>query len=96
MDDIDPSSGYNYSPAAYDSCRRSWVSNIAVHGFSGIYDGPGLTRALANWTEHRPEFTAGDDWFADAEKAHLAYWERIGLPCNRSSCDIHNANLPAA
>jgi hypothetical protein len=91
MDDIDPASGYDYSRRAYDSCRQSWVSNIKYHGFSRVFEGPGLTRALANWTTHRPDFIAGDDWLADAEKAHLAYWELVGIPCNRQTCDLHAA-----
>lgn len=89
MDDIDPASGYDYSRRAYDSCRHSWVWNIKVHGFSTAYEGVGLKRAIANWTAHRPDFIAGDDWLADAEKAHLAYWEQAGHPCNRPSCDLH-------
>ena len=89
MGDIDPASGYDYSRRAYDRCRHSWVSTIACHGFSRVFEGPGLTRALANWTAHRPDFIAGDDWLADAEKAHLAFWEQAGRPCNRASCDLH-------
>lgn len=95
LDDIDPSSGYDYSRRAYDSCRHSWVWNIKVHGFSDSYDGPGLARAIANWTARRPDFVAGDDWLADAEKAHLTYWEQAGIPCNRPSCDLH-ADSPEA
>lgn len=91
MNDIDPASGYNYSRAAYDRCRQSWVSNIENHGFSNLYQGAALTRAIANWTSHRPDLIAGDDWLADAEKAHLAYWEQVGIPCNAPSCDFHAA-----
>lgn len=91
MDDIDPASGYNYSRRAYDRCRQSWVSNIKYHGLSNLYEGVAFKRAIANWTAHRPGFIAGDDWLADAEKAHLTYWEEFGRPCNRTSCDLHAA-----
>lgn len=91
MDDIDPASGYNHSRNAYDRCRESWVWNIKMHGLSDLYEGVGLKRAIANWTAHRPDFIAGDDWLADAEKAHHAYWEEFGRPCDRTSCDLHPA-----
>lgn len=93
LDDIDPASGYDRSRGAYDSCRQSWVNQIKVHGYSSQWDEPGLARAIANWTAHRPDFITGDDWLADAEKAHLAYWEQVGIPCTRPglSCDLHPA-----
>ena len=90
MDDIDPASGYNYSRAAYDRCRQSWVVNIRDHGFTDSYDGPALTRAIANWTAHRPDFIAGDDWLAAATQAHHAHWASIGRPCSHSGCDLHD------
>lgn len=91
LDDIDPASGYNRSRDAYDRCRESWISNIRFHGFSHAFDGEGLRRAVATWTAHRPNFIASDDWLAEAEKAHLTYWEQAGLACNRPSCDFHAA-----
>lgn len=90
MDDIDPSNGYDYSRAAYDSCRDSWVWNIKQHGFSDFYgDGDRIAAARANWAARRPDFTAGDDWLPDAEKAHRAYWEQDGRSCSNPHCDFH-------
>lgn len=87
-DDIDPASGYDYSRRAYDRVRQSWIWNIKMHGLSDTYDRPHLDKALANWTTHRPEFTAGDDWLAEGAAAHIAYWAEH--PCNHhGSCDIH-------
>lgn len=98
MDDIDPASGYNYSRGAYDRCRQSWVVNIRDHGFSDFYEGAALTRAVANWTAHRPDFIAGDDWLKAAAEAHLAYWEALGRSCTRETCDLHGSeqDIPAA
>jgi len=90
MDDIDPASGYDRSRRAYESVRASWVWNIKQHGFSGFYgDGDRITTAYANWVAHRPDFTTGDDWLADAEKAHRAYWEQDGRSCTNAHCDWH-------
>src|SRR5882757_8919452 len=83
MDDIDPASGYNYSRSAYDRARQSWVVNIRDHGFSDFYEGAALTRAIANWTTHQPDFIDGDDWLKAATEAHLAHWETLGRPCTR-------------
>jgi hypothetical protein len=89
MDDIDPASGYDYSRAAYESCRASWVWNIKQHGYSSVYEGPGLTRAIANWTAHRPDFIAGDDWLATALAAHRAHWVNATVTCSfTSDCGI--------
>jgi hypothetical protein len=82
MDDIDPASGYNHSRAAYDRCRDSWVWNIKQHGFSDIYDGPAIARAIANWTTHRPDFIEGDDWLAAGRTAHRAHWATIDVTCS--------------
>jgi hypothetical protein len=89
MDDIDPASGYSYSRDAYDRSRESWVSNIKYHGFSDEYDGPALKRAIANWTTHRPDYIAGDDWLAAGRTAHRAHWASIEHPCNtQAPCGI--------
>jgi hypothetical protein len=90
LDDIDPASGYDYSRAAYDRCRQSWVVNIRDHGHSDMYEGDALRRATANWTAHRPDYIAGDDWLAAATDAHHAYWAGLGQPCPRSTCDLHD------
>lgn len=91
MDDIDPASGYNYSRSAYDHTRQSWVIYIRDWGLSDIYDRPALERAIANWTAHRPDYIAGDDWLKAATEAHLSYWEALGRPCTRETCDLHAA-----
>lgn len=88
-DDIDPSTGYDHSRAAYDESRHSWVWNIKQHGFSDTYDRPHLERHRANWAAHRPNFIAGDDWLAAGIAAHRAYWSGIDHPCNtQAPCDI--------
>lgn len=89
LDDIDPTTGYNYSRTTYDRVRQSWVSNIKYHGFSDSYDGDSLRRAVADWTASRPDFIADDDWLAAAADAHRAYWTELGRPCPRSTCDLH-------
>ncbi|WP_329131607.1 hypothetical protein OG552_10655 [Streptomyces sp. NBC_01476] len=90
MDDIDPASGYDRSRRAYESVRASWVWNIKMHGFSDFYgDGDRIAAAQASWAAHRPGFTAGDDWLADAEKAHRAYWEQPERSCSNPHCDFH-------
>lgn len=91
LDDIDPTTGYDYSRDAYDHCRQSWVWNIKQHGYSSVYEGAGLARAIANWTAHRPDFIAGDDWLAAATDAHHDFWASLGRPCPRESCDLHVA-----
>lgn len=97
MDDIDPASGYNRSRDAYDRCRQSWVVNIRDHGLSDLYEGPALARAIATWTEHRPDFIAGDDWLKAATEAHHTHWSALGRPCPRETCDLHTSeqNAPA-
>lgn len=95
LDDIDPATGYNRSREAYDRCRESWVWNITQHGYSRVYEGDGLDRAVANWTVHRPDFIAGDDWLKAATKAHLAFWDGLGRPCPRESCDLHEQDTEA-
>lgn len=91
LDDIDPTTGYNYSRSAYDDVRQSWIWNIKQHGYSRVYEGEGLARAVANWTAHRPDFIAGDDWLTAATAAHHAYWAEKGVPCPRETCDLHPA-----
>lgn len=89
MDDIDPASGYDYSRAAYDRSRDSWVWNIKQHGFSDIYDGPALKRHIADWATHRPDFIAGDDWLAAGRAEHRAHWATLDVTCgHHGSCDI--------
>lgn len=88
MDDIDPSSGYNHSRPAYDRARASWVGLIEQHGFSEFYDREPMEKAYANWTAHRPQFTAGDEWLAAGTAAHRTYWATFGRACNRETCDI--------
>lgn len=89
LDDIDPTTGYDYSRDAYDSCRHSWVWNIKQHGFSESYDGAALRRAIANWTAHRPDFIEGDDWLASGRAAHRAHWASSTVTCHfTGDCDI--------
>lgn len=90
LDDIDPSSGSDYSRRTYDASRASWIWMVKVHGFSDFYGGgAALAAELSAWTECRPGFTAGDDWLADAEKAHRAHWDQMPHPCNNPVCDFH-------
>jgi hypothetical protein len=90
MDDIDPSMGRDYSRAHYDACRRDWIFLVKMHGFSGFYGGGELLAdVLAYWSKSGPGFLAGDDWLADAEKAHRAYWEQDGRTCPNPRCDFH-------
>ncbi|WNI19204.1 hypothetical protein [Actinacidiphila sp. ITFR-21] len=89
MNDIDPASGCNYSRAHYDSCRRDWIFMVKMHGFSDFYGGGALLADVLAYWAPRPEFTAGDDWLADAEKAHRAYWEQDGRSCSNPHCDFH-------
>ncbi|MEE4546436.1 hypothetical protein V2S66_31290 [Streptomyces sp. V4-01] len=89
MDDIDPASGYDYSRAAYDRCRHSWVWNIKEHGYSESYDSPALNRAIDSWAAHRPDFLEGDDWLAAGLAAHRAHWATIDITCSFDGvCDI--------
>lgn len=90
MDDIDPASGYDYSRAAYDESRRSWVIYIRDWGLSDFYDRPHLDRAIANWATRRPDFLAGDDWIAAATDAHNSFLTGLGIPCDRPNCDLHD------
>lgn len=90
MDDIDPASGRDYSRATYDRCRRDWICQVKMHGFSDFYgDGARLADLIAYWAKVRPDFTAGDDWLADAEKAHRTCWEQDGRACSNPRCDFH-------
>jgi hypothetical protein len=89
LDDIDPANGYDYSRAAYKNVRDSWVWNIKQHGYSEIYEGDALRRAIANWTARRPDLIAGDDWLAAATAAHHAHWAGLNRPCPSESCDLH-------
>jgi len=64
LDDIDPASGYSLSRTSYERTRQSWRNQAKQPGWSESLR-PALEKALVYWTEHRPEFTAGDDWFGD-------------------------------
>jgi len=91
LEDIDPSSGHDYSRRSYDSVRASWVNLVKYHGLSEFYTRPDLARAFAKWAERRPEFTDGDDWEAAAIDAHRAYWDgEVGRPCNSGTCIVHH------
>ncbi len=61
LDDIDPTSGHDYSCAAYENVRKSWRWNIQMHGWNEWYE-RGLNEALANWRKRRPDLVDGDDW----------------------------------
>lgn len=61
LEDIDPTSGCDYSRAAYENVRKSWRWNIQMHGWNDWYE-RGLNEALANWRKRRPDFVDGDDW----------------------------------
>jgi hypothetical protein len=61
FDDIDPTTGLNYSREAYENVRHSWRWNIQMHGWNEWWE-RGLNEALANWRKHRPDFVDGDDW----------------------------------
>jgi hypothetical protein len=92
MDDIDPSMGYDYSRAAYDESRRSWVLFIRDEGWSDFYDKQGRfdpAPAYDNWSMRRPHFTAGDDWLAAGIAAHRE--RHPGPTCSRRGgrCDFH-------
>ncbi|MBM9509940.1 hypothetical protein [Actinacidiphila acididurans] len=93
MDDIDPSMGRDYSRSHYEACRRDWIFQVKMHGFSDFYGGGDLlAHVIAYWAESRPSFLAEDDptaWLAEAEKAHRAYWEQDGHSCSNPHCDFH-------
>lgn len=91
MGDIDPASGYDYSPRAYHSVRDSWIRYIKFDGFCDSYDAQPLARAVENWQARRPELAAGDDWLAAGIEAHRQHWDvGLGRACNSASCELHD------
>jgi hypothetical protein len=87
LEDVDPTTGHDWSRRAYDSVRASWISTVKYHGLTDGYLQADLRRVFARWAERRPDFTAGDDWEAAAEAAHRAYWDgEVGRLCNASGC----------
>lgn len=63
LDDIDPASGYSLSRESYEHVRQSWRNQAKQPGWNECYR-PDLEKAIAFWSERRPEFTEGDDWLA--------------------------------
>jgi hypothetical protein len=63
LDDIDPASGYSLSRKSYDRVRQSWRNQAKQPGWNECLR-PDLEKAIAFWSERRPEFTEGDDWLA--------------------------------
>lgn len=63
LDDIDPASGYSLIRESYERVRQSWRNQAKQPGWSESLR-PALEKALAFWSERRPEFTEGDDWLA--------------------------------
>lgn len=64
LDDIDSSNGYSLSRESYEHVRQSWRNQAKQPGWSEHLR-PDLEKAIAFWTERRPEFTEGDDWLGD-------------------------------
>ncbi|MFI2349683.1 hypothetical protein ACH492_22050 [Streptomyces sp. NPDC019443] len=64
LDDIDSASGYSLSRESYERVRQSWRNQAKQPGWSE-YLRPDLEKAIAYWSERRPEFTEGDDWLSD-------------------------------
>lgn len=62
-DDIDPTTGHNYSRRAYETVRQSWIDLIAQEGLTE-HNQQGLHEARAMWAERRPEWTANDPWIS--------------------------------
>lgn len=89
LEDIDPTTGHDWSRRAYDNVRASWVSIVKYHGLTDGYLQTGLRQAFAVWAERRPAFAEGDDWEAAAVDAHRAYWEgEVGRLCSASGCVV--------
>jgi hypothetical protein len=61
LDDIDSASGYSLSRESYEHVRQSWRNQAKQPGWNECYR-PDLEKAIAYWSERRPEFTDGDDW----------------------------------
>jgi hypothetical protein len=87
LEDIDPTTGHDWSRRGYDHVRASWVSTVKYHGLTDGYLQADLRDAYARWAERRPEFAAGDDWEAAADAAHRAYWDgETGRLCGVDGC----------
>jgi hypothetical protein len=87
LEDIDPTTGHDWSRRAYDNVRASWVSTVKYHGLTDGYLQTDLRDAFAKWAARRPEFAVGDDWEAAAVAAHRAYWDgEVGRLCNAHGC----------
>lgn len=85
--DIDPTTGHNISRRGYETVRESWISLIANTGFNAAYPQTAPNKALAYWSERRPDLTAGDDWLAAGLAAHREAYQGVELGCGRQSCD---------
>jgi hypothetical protein len=64
LEDIDPSTGHNWSAAAYEEARRSWRAHVVHTQPLSEYTRPWFEEAYAKWLAHRPDLAAGDDWLA--------------------------------
>lgn len=69
LDDIDPASGYSLSRESYERVRQSWRNQAKQPGWNECYR-PELEKAIAFWSERRPEFTEGDDWLVGLVDRH--------------------------
>lgn len=68
LDDIDSASGYSLSWESYERVRQSWRNQAKQPGWHECYR-PDLEKAIAFWSERRPEFTEGDDWLPELTAA---------------------------
>jgi len=66
-EDIGPG-GYDYSAAGFARVRASWLRHIEMFGL-GLFD-ENPEKVLADWSQVRPEFTAGEDWRAEGAELH--------------------------
>lgn len=64
--DIDPTSGHDYSAESYESVRASWQDLARSHGLSRFYDGPAYRQVIDDWRARRPDLVAGD-WVGPLE-----------------------------
>ncbi|MFD8142530.1 hypothetical protein [Streptomyces sp. NPDC059708] len=67
LEDIDPASGYSLTRESYERARQSWRNQAKQPGWSE-YLRPDLEKAIAFWSDRRPEFTEGDDWLPGLTK----------------------------
>lgn len=89
IDDIDPTTGYDYSRRAYGRARASWIDLIRQHGASEFHELCDIDEVKAKWAAKRPEFVEGDDWLTEALDAHRDFIAELGHPCRRTSCIVH-------